>query len=340
MAEPVGVAMIGAGMWGKRLAAAIKRTPSLQLVTIYRRDAAQRKAFSTELGCEAAGTLEAAIDHPKVQAVLLVTPNHLHKSGTLECAKRGKHVFVEKPIADSLEDGRDMRRACQDAGVTLFVGHCFRRLGASRKVKKLLQEGALGRVILAEANFSLPGSLTPDKWRYYRQTCPAGPLLQLGIHHADTLQYWLGPVQRVQGSFARLSTPAEIDDVGLALLEFTDGARGALSSSYVSPHTFYLRLYGTKANLDYQTDMSVWPNAERMDAATTLTIQTKSSRQSIPFENKDMLIEELDEFARCVRRETTPETGPEAGLAALQVILAALTAHESGQVYHIDHSQT
>ncbi|MEJ2600723.1 MAG: Gfo/Idh/MocA family oxidoreductase [Anaerolineales bacterium] len=333
MAEPVGVALIGVGMWGKRLAAAVRRTPSLQLVTIYRRDAAQREAFSAEFGCESADSFEAAIDHPKVQAVLLVTPNHLHKSGTLDCAERGKHVFVEKPIADTLDDGRDMRLACQKAGVTLFVGHCFRRLGAARKVKQLLQEEALGRVILAEANFSLPGRLTPDKWRYYRQTCPAGPLLQLGIHHADTLQYWLGPVQHVQGSFARLSTPAEIDDVGLALLEFKGGTRAALSSSYVSPHTFYLRLYGTKGNLDYQTDMSIWPNAERMDAATRLTLQSKSSRQSIPFDNKDMLVEELDEFARCVRGETTPETGPDEGLAALQVILATLAAHESGQVY-------
>lgn len=333
MAEPVGVALIGAGMWGKRLAAAVRRTPSLQLVTIYRRDAAQLAAFSAELGCEAADSFEAAIDHPKVQAVLLATPNHLHKSGALDCAERGKHVFVEKPIADSLEDGRDMRRACQKAGVTLFVGHCFRRLGAARKVNQLLQEDSLGRVVLAEANFSLPGRLTPDKWRYYRQTCPAGPLLQLGIHHADTLQYWLGPVTRVQGSFAHLSSPAEIDDIGLALLEFNGGTRAALSSSYVSPHTFYLRLFGTKGNLDYQTDMSIWPNAERMDAATSLTLHTKNSRQSIPFDSNDMLVEELDEFARCVRGETTPETGPDEGLTALQVVLAALAAHESGQVY-------
>jgi predicted dehydrogenase len=188
----------------------------------------------------------------------------------------------------------------------------------------------LGQVVLAEANFSLPGSLTPDKWRYYRETCPGGPLMQLGVHHADTLQYWLGPVRRVHGSFARLSTEAEIDDVGSALLEFESGARGALNSSYVSPKTFYLRLFGTEANLFYETDMSIWPNAEKMDPATTLTLQTKSGTETIDFDTRDMLMDELDEFARCVRGEAVPETGAAEGLAALRVIRGALESHENG----------
>jgi predicted dehydrogenase len=161
-------------------------------------------------------------------------------------------------------------------------------------------------------------------------------LIQLGIHHADTLHYWLGPVKRVQGSFVRLATPAEIDDLGVALLEFTGGARGVLSSSYVSPKSFYLRLYGTEANLHYETDMSIWPRADQMDAATTLTLQTKSGRESISFEPRPMLVEELDEFARCIRGEAVPETGANEALAALQVIRGALASHERGQIYTME----
>jgi predicted dehydrogenase len=167
------------------------------------------------------------------------------------------------------------------AGVSLMVGHCFRRLGAARRAKGLLDEGVLGTIVLAEASFSLPGTLTPDQWRFYRQTCPGGPLMQLGIHHADTLQYLLGPVRRVRGAFAHLVTQAEIDDVGVALLEFEGGARGALTSSYVSPKTFSLRLFGTAAVLDYRTDMSVWPDAERLDGVTTLRLHTTSGQRSL-----------------------------------------------------------
>jgi predicted dehydrogenase len=324
----VGVALIGPGMWGKKLAAAVRQTPSLRLVTCFGRNKAQRQAFAAEFGCEAAPSFEAAIAHAEVQGVLLVTPNYLHAEQVSTCAQQGRHVFVEKPIADTLADGRAMAAAGRDAGVTLLVGHAFRRLGAARKVKALLEAGALGTVVLAEANFSLPGVLTPDKWRAHRETCPGGPLLQLGLHHADTLQYWLGPVRRVQGSFARLVTPAEIDDLGTALLEFENGVRGVLSSSYVSPKAFSLRLYGSEANLHYETDMSIWPKAELMDAATKLTLQTKSGEESISFEPRPMLIEELDEFARCIQGEAVPETGATEALAALKVIYGALISHE------------
>jgi predicted dehydrogenase len=332
MNKPVGVAMIGTGMWGNRMAMAVYRTPSLKLITCYSRNEEKRQAFAAKFGCETAVSFTEAITHPDVQGVLLVTPNHVHAAQTAACAEQGRHVFVEKPIADTMGDGRLMQAACDKAGVTLMVGHAFRRLGAARKVKQLLDDGRLGRVVLAEANFSLPGTLTPDKWRYYRDTCPGGPLMQLGIHHADTLQYWLGPAQSASGSFARLETAAEIDDVGTVQIEFASGARGLLSSSYVSPKTFYLRLYGTEANLIYETDMSIWPQANQMDAATTLTLQTKSERHVIPFDQRDMLVEELDEFARCVQGEAVPETGADAGLSALQVIRGAISSHQSGRV--------
>jgi predicted dehydrogenase len=332
----VGIALIGTGMWGKRLGPVIKRLPSLRLVTCYSRNLEKRQAFAAEFECAAASNFEAAIEHPDVQGVLLLTPNAIHAEQAVACAQRGKHVFVEKPIADMLSEGYKIQEACRTAGVVLSVGHAFRRLGAARKVKQLLEEGVLGTVLLAEANFSLPGLLTPDKWRYYRDTCPGGPLMQLGIHHADTLQYWLGPAKRVQGSFAHLATQAEIDDVALALIEFENGVRAALNSAYGSPNTFYLRLFGTEANLHYVTDMSIWPRADRMDAATTLTLQTKSGQEIINFEPRDMLAEELDEFACCINGQAVPETGATEALAALEIIRGAIESHQSRQVYSME----
>ena len=330
MSEPVGVAVIGTGMWGKRMLAAVKRTPSLRLMACYSRDVEAREAVASEFGCAASESFEQAINWDDVQGVLLITPNNVHAQQARDCARSGKHVFVEKPIADTIEGGLAMQSACESSGVNLFVGHGFRRLGAARKVKQILDEGRLGKVVLAEANFSLPGTLTPDKWRYYRETCPGGPLMQLGIHHADTLQYWLGPVERARGTFAHLATSAEIDDVGVAQLEFANGALGTLTGSYVSPKTYFLRLYGTEGVLDYQTDMSIWPKADQMDQATTLTFRTKSAVEQLEFEPRDMLVDELDEFARCIQGKAQPETGALQGLRALDVILSAIRSHETG----------
>ena len=316
------VAIVGTGMWAPRLAAAAKRA-GLELVTCFSRDERRRGDFAERFGCHSATSLEEAIAHPRVEGVLLVTPNDVHEEQALACAEHGRHVFVEKPIADSVEAGERMRSACAEAGVTLMVGHAFRRLGAARRVRQLLADGALGRVVLAEANMSLPGTLEPEAWRAQRGRNPGGPIMQLGIHHIDTLVYWLGPVRSASGRFAHVHAGADIDDVGVVTLELETGALAMLTGSYVSPKTFSLRLFGTEAVLDYRTDFSVWPDAAALDGVTTLGL----AGEPVRFEERDMLAEELAEFARCIRGEADPETGAAEGIAALAAVLQALESH-------------
>jgi UDP-N-acetyl-2-amino-2-deoxyglucuronate dehydrogenase len=321
----VGAALIGpSGMWGPKIAAAAARAPRLRLVTCYGRDEERRNEFARAQGVEAASSFEEAVEHQDVEAVLLVTPNDVHAEQALAAAERGRHVFVEKPIADTLEAAQRMRAAFEAAGLVLAVGHGMRRLGAARRTKELVDEGALGAVVLAEANWSLSSKLSPSAWRWYRERNRGGPLMQLGVHHADTLAYWLGPITRSQGTFAHLVTEAEADDVGVVAVEFESGARGAIAGSYVSPPTYSLRLFGSEAVLEYRTDMSVWPQAERADGATTLALRRTDGNEELDFPRRDPLAEELDEFARAVRGETSPETGAEEGIAALRVILEAL----------------
>jgi len=319
--RPLGVALIGTGMWAIQMAAAARRA-GLSVVTCYSRDADRRRAFAAQAGCGAAPSLEVALDHPEVEGALLLTPNDTHADLAVACAERGVHVFVEKPIADTVPDAERMAIACREAGVTLMVGHAFRRLGAARKVAQLVEEGALGRVVLAEATLSLPGALTPDKWRAHRGRNPGGPLMQLGIHHVDTLASWLGEPVAAWGRFARVETEADIDDVGVVTLQMASGSLAAVTGSYVSPKTFAIRLSGTRAVLDYRADFGVWPVAERLDAATTLLLDGAP----VAFEERDMLADELREFARCARRGEEPETGAAEGIAALRAIRDALAA--------------
>jgi predicted dehydrogenase len=205
-----------------------------------------------------------------------------------------------------------------------MVGHAFRRLGAARRVGDLVASGELGQVVLAEATFSLPGVLTPEKWRAHRDRNPGGPLMQLGIHHVDTLASWLGEPVAATGRFAHAVTEADIDDVGVVTLQMASGSLAAVTGSYVSPKTFAIRVSGTRAVLDYRADFSVWPDAQRLDAVTTLTLDG----EPVTFEERDMLAEQLSELGRCVRTGAAPETGAAEGIAALRAIRAALEASE------------
>jgi predicted dehydrogenase len=309
----VRVALVGTGFWAGKLAEAVGKT-ELELVSCYSRDEERRASFGERFGCAPAASFEEALD--SADAVLLSTPNHLHADQAVAAAAAGRHVFVEKPVATTVADAERMRDACAAAGVVLLVGHEMRRLGAARAAKRLVDEGALGTVVLAEANFSLASPVKPGTWKAGRGT----PLVQLGVHHADTLQYLLGPVARTTGRLSHFVSEVDIDDVGVATLEFESGALGVISSSYVSPKTYSIRLLGTEAVLDYRTDISVWPAADRLDEMTTLTL----GGERVEFDPVDPLVAELEELARCVRGEATPETGADEGIRALRVILEAV----------------
>jgi len=306
------VAIVGTGFWGAKLAEAAGRS-SLELAACYSRNAEKRAEFAERFACEAAASYEAAVD--AADAVVLATPNDDHEAQTLTAAEHGKHVFVEKPIATTIAAGERMRDACAAAGVALLVGHELRRLGAARKAKAVVESGALGTVVLAEANFSLTSPVKPGTWKEGRGT----PLVQLGIHHADTLRYLLGPVTRTTGRVNRVVSEVDIDDTGAAILEFASGALGTITSSYVSPKTYSIRLLGTEAVLDYRIDISVWPAADKLDSMTTLTV----GGEVVGFDHVDPLVDELEELGRCARGEATPETGADEALAALRVILDA-----------------
>lgn len=327
---PLGLGLVGVGRWGMRLGAAAGRAGGVRVVGCFARNAGARQAAAATLGCRAADSFEALLEDPAVEAVVLATPNPTHEALAVAAAGHGKHVFVEKPIASSEAAARRTADACAAAGVTLQVGHCFRRLGASRAAASLVAQGALGKVVLAEANFSLPGAFAPGNWRASRETLAGGPLMQLGVHHVDTVLAWLGPAQRVSGSLAHVAADVDIDDVTVAVLEHVGGARSVIACSYVSPKCYRLRLYGTEANLDVRTDMRLWPNAERMDAGTTLTVEDAGGTRAVPFEPVDMLVDELEAFARCAGRGERPETGSAEGIAALQVVLGAIASSQAG----------
>jgi predicted dehydrogenase len=315
-----GIAVIGAGMWAPRLAAAAQRA-GLDIVSCYSRDEERRGEFAARFGCVPAASFAEAIGHPGVEGVVLATPNHVHAEQALACAEAGRHVLVEKPIADTLEDAVRMRDACMAAGVVLMVGHGFRRLGAARRAREIVESGRLGRVVLAEANFSLPGRFAPDAWRADPRHNRGGPLLQLGIHHVDTLSYLLGPVEETVARLAHVHADADIDDIAVATLRFASGALGTVTGSYVSPHTFSLRLLGTEGVLDYRADLgAVWPQAERVDEVTTLTVDG----EAVGFERHDPLREQLEEFGKAIRGEAPVETAAQEGMAALKVVLDAV----------------
>ena len=333
LANPIGVAMIGLGNWSYQLGQAIRRTPQVELVSCYTRTPEKRQKFATAFGCTSASTLEELLETPAVQAVLIATPAHVHTELTVTCARSGLHVFVEKPMSTSLAGALQMVVACRENGVVLMVGHEMRRLGSVRAIKELLQDNALDQVVAATAAMTLNGRFEPDNWRCHRDSNRGGALMQLGIHPIENLNYLFGQPQSVRGAFTNVVAPGGIDDVGAAVITYQGGTQAVVSASYVSPSSQRLSLYGTRANLYQVSDMRVWPDAAAVDGNTELTLENGVERRQMPITPRDVLVEQMEDFAASIRHGRPPETGAREGLMAVAVVEAALrSAAQGGQV--------
>ena len=341
--EKVGVALIGAGSWAGVIANAVQRSQRVRMVTCHTRTPEKRQAFSNKYGCDQEKSFEDVLKRDDVEGVLLTTPNAIHAEQTVLAAQHGKHVFVDKPIANTLADGKKMVETCQRAGVVLLVGHDMRRLSGFRKMKELMDQGAIGKPVMVESNFSgrIGFELTPDKWRWYGDDsgCPAGSLMTMGVHHADTLNHYFGPIKKVSAFFNKLYTPADVEDVTMTIFEFESGVLGYLGSTYVSPRANWVYIYGTEAhlfctlslpNVAFDEYLRIW---SVVDKYTVLQLfeKTKDKPETIPLSIGDPIVEEMDEFGDCIRTGKEPETDGQGGVVALALIRAAIDSARLGK---------
>ncbi|MFQ5903046.1 MAG: Gfo/Idh/MocA family protein [Candidatus Binatia bacterium] len=339
----VKAALIGIGGWSTVIADAVKRSKKVELVTCFTRTPEKRRKFSEKYECDEEKSFEDLIKRDDVDAVLLTTPNAMHAEHAVLAARHGKHVFVDKPIANTMVDGKKIVTACEEAGVVLLAGHDMRRLAGNRKAKVLIDGGAIGDPIQVEANFShaLGFELTPDKFRWHGDDsgCPAGSLMTMGIHHVDTLNYFFGPIKSAFAYFNKLYIPADVEDVTATIFEFESGVLGYLGSNYASPKANWIYVYGTKANLlcllslpevPFEEYLKIWPVVDRY-TKLLLFEKGKDGAQEIPLTKGDPILEEIDEFADCIQTGARPETDGEGALVALALIRAAIDSARTGK---------
>ena len=321
--EPLRVASLGMGWWSDVLADAINRSGKLTITACYSRSEEKRAAFAAKYGCRAVPSYEAILADSDIEAVINTTPNGVHLETTRAAADAGKHVFLDKPIANTVSDGRRITELCRKAGVVLALGYQRRRENQFRWIKRQIDEGLFGKLVNAEANISRDrlGKIDLGSWRYQAAGMPGGVMLQIGIHYTDVLEYLLGPVKAVSGRFARLVLPGDNPDVASLVLEHENGALSTLNASYASASEYYLmNIYGKEATAYYD-----------MFEGLRMLKRGEEKPVKVPFANKDTIAEELEEFADAIRNGGAPEIGGEYATTSLAVIRAGIVSAREGR---------
>jgi predicted dehydrogenase len=324
MAERVRVASIGLGWWGKELARAALDA-GIDLVACYARTEETRKEFATELGCEPASSLEEIFSDASVDAVLIATSHQSHRELVETAADAGKHVFIEKPLALSVEDARACVKAADASGIVLQVGFQRRRHPAHREMKRLIDDGAIGEIETLEANHSLPNRIPEGAWRWQEEESPLGSMTSLGIHQIENFHYLAGPITRV-AAVSRRGRSVPIDEATAMVFEFRSGAVGTLVSSFFTPWRISLSVYGTEGAAF----------ADRDGASLRYQRRGESGPTEIALTEIDAVADQLADFANSILNGSRPEVSGVEGLAVVAVLEAAQRSASSGCFETVD----
>lgn len=308
-----------------------------------------------------------------LDAIDVTTAPDLHADLAVTALESGVHVLVEKPFALTIEQGARMLRAATASACHLAVAENYRRDPINRLARALLDAGAVGRPFLIVQSSSGSGEnviITP--WRHRKRS--GGIVVDMGIHYADLLEYFLGPIDTVVGMSAVVDDrrkdaggrwhPADAEDLTVGVMRFASGAIGNLLLNLAGRghnHTSRV-IYGTAGSLVIPNDRSGHPLqlSIRHDGVDTLVTEAEQlclvpdfaldpttaalfgadrlSHYDLPWAEIDagLLAIELDDFARAILAGRSPEVSGETGQRSLAIVYGFLESERAGRIISVD----
>jgi predicted dehydrogenase len=329
-------AIVGLGTWGQNLVRAVQGpgvepSPHIRFTAAATRTPEKAREFAQAAQLTLHDRYAQVLADPAVDAVVLATPHSMHTDQIVEAAAAGKHVFTEKPMGLSSAEAQRAARACAARGVTLAVGYNWRYQPALQKIRALIDDGTLGRVMHLEGNFCGPSAyrFPKDHWRHDREEVPAGGMTGRGVHVIDAMLHLAGPIEQVTAQSVRLAQDFGVDDTTSMLLRFASGATGYLGTVIATAETWRLQVFGSRAWVEVGDveHLHTWDlKLCRIDPAA---ITVKQRPEVLAFPKTSTERAELEHFARCAAaRQPMAEPGGHAvhNVALLEAIQASIAS--------------
>lgn len=339
--DPVRLAVIGAGVIGKRHIAAIADCSDAKLVAVADPDEATERV-AEENGAAWFGDCEDMLAAIGPDGAVVATPTEHHMEPVLSALKAGAHVLIEKPIAATAQEAERIEREARDAGRHVLVGHHRRYYPLVEKARELVSGGAIGQLVAVSGQWTVlkPPAYFSAGWRKKRE---AGPVLTNLVHEIDTLRHICGEVISVTAEISSGVLGFEKEDVAALTLGFENGALGAMVISDQAPSPWAwefatgenpafpksgqnaCRFMGTGAALDFP-NLTLWTH-ETGESGWNHEMQPWSLESILG----DAFAAQCRHFCAVVRGDEQPRIDAADGAKSLRATLAVFASAKAGR---------
>jgi predicted dehydrogenase len=327
----VHLGLVGAGNISGTHARAIGEIPGAAVAAVYSPTRERAAALAAAHGAAPYDSLDRFLDHRPMEIVVVGSPSGLHGEHGAAAARRGLHVLVEKPMEISTARVDALIADAKQAGVTLGVIFQDRVKPGVARLKALVDQGALGKPILADARvkwYRPPEYYRDSRWRGTWALDGGGALMNQGVHTVDLLLWCAGPVRRVFGRAVTRLHAIEVEDTVVAVLEFASGALATLeaATSVYPGYARRLELTGSEGTVILDGDRLV--SADLRDRRSN-KVSDVSDTSDTPVSAASPLVADvtahrlvIEDFIRAVAERRPPLVDGAAGRASVAVIEA------------------
>ncbi|MBS7636050.1 Gfo/Idh/MocA family oxidoreductase [Candidatus Bathyarchaeota archaeon] len=310
--KKLGVAIIGAGFWGKNHARVFTELEETELLAVCDIDAERAKVVAKQFGVKAYSNTARMLKRKDIEAVSVCTWSTSLAKEALKALKAGKHVLVEKPMAANSKQAEALLKTAEKEGLQLSVGFLMRFIPGLQYIKKAIESREMGEIVCATAK-------RVSEWP--ERIGDVGVVKDLAIHDIDVMRYLFNSDPVAVYAKTGNMRHRKFEDYAHIILTFKHEKNAFIEANWLTPYkTRVLVVTGSKAiaKLDYITQELTMETAEK-------TVQPR-----IPWQEPLKL--ELQHFARCVLGKEKPSITGWDGLRALKIAEAALKSSKTGRL--------
>ena len=335
--KPVGYAVIGLGGYAQRaILPGFRHSKKAKLVALVSGDRSKAKRLATKFGAEVFYTYEelpTCLSHPQVEAVYIATNNGSHAHYAVQAANAGKHVLCEKPMANSVEECRQMVAACRASAVRLMIGYRKYFEPSSLELKQLISSGRLGRLKYIHSAFGIfvRARGQAGAWHFDPKLSGGGSLPDVGVYCVNTIRWLVGEEPLEVSAYQWTTDPetfSQVDENIAFRLDFPHGLVAQATSSFKAAESSFLQVHGEKG-------WACLNPAFQWDLERCLFGQIGGRWFEKKFKVIDELALELDALADSIRRQREPEPNGVQGMRDMAVMEAIYQSAREGRTVSI-----
>ena len=328
-------AVIGLGWWGKHIISCLEDSDRINISMAMDISSNEGKDFASQSGLKFTDKFDEVLKSKDIAAVIIVTPHSLHEEQVIKAADAGKQIFCEKPFSLTSDSAKRMLSACQKHNLVVGIGHERRFEYGLIEMKKMVDEGEIGKLLHMEfnASYNLFAGSPASGWRQDPKQAPAGTMTALGIHQTDYIQTIGGPIKSVYARMAHRSDNYPTEDIIAIQFVFESGMLGSFCSLATTPFYTRMSVFGDKG----------WAELRDLDnvdkpTPTLLTwrgIDEEVHTRTYKKRNRETVIANFHEWADAVMKKGTYRFSQEQILHNVQILDAIVRSAASKEVVEI-----